>query len=75
MHQGGTVRGYSGCSARRGGRGKGEDTNRMLDGVAFWRDLGCWRGGHGEPIAFVGGRKACIGWLVQRGELLAVADL
>ena len=67
------MRGCSGCSVRRGGRG--EDTDGMLDRAAFWGDLGCWRRGHGGLIAFVGGRGACIGWLVPRCELVAVADL
>ena len=73
--QGGTVRGWSGSSARRGGRGEGEDTDGMLDCVAFRRDVGSWRGGHWGPIAFVGGHGAYIGWLVRRWEWLAVADL
>ena len=32
------------------------------------------RGGHGGPIAFVGGRGSSISWLVRRWESLAVAD-
>ena len=59
---------------RRGGQGEGEDTEGMLDHTAFWRDLGCWRGGHGGPIVFVGGQKACIGCRVRRWESLVVAD-
>ena len=69
------MRGWSGSIVMRGGRGEGEDTDGMLDCVVFQMDLGCWRGGHGGPITFVGGRGACIGWLVRRWELLAVADL
>ena len=47
----------------------------MMYCAAFRKDLGCWRGGHGGPITFVGGRGACIGWLVRRWELLAVVYL
>ena len=47
----------------------------MLDCAAFWKDLGCWRGGHGGAIAFVGGRGTCMGWRLRRWESLAVADL
>ena len=69
------MRGCSGRSAMRGGREEGEDTEGLLDCAAFWKDLGRWRGGYGGPIAFVGGRRACIGWLVRMWELLAVTDL
>ena len=69
------MRGYRRGSVRRGGQRESEDMEGMLDRAGFRRDLRCWRGGHEGPIAFVGGRRASIGWQVRRWESLSVADL